>query len=185
MPTSRRFLGTAALASTVLLTAVACTTDAPDTETSPESSATAPAGAAAEISISPADEREERIVPSENVTGTVRAITLVEPNDATSNRATDVTFESGARSAWHSHPAGEHLIVTGGAGWLQVEGEDRVELEPGDVVWIPADVQHWQGATPDEALESIELQGVVDEVNTEWGDLVEDAEYETTGTDEG
>ncbi len=89
-----------------------------------------------------------------------------------------VTFAPGARSAWHMHPAGQLLIVTAGKGWVQEEGQGRREIDPGDVVWIPAGVKHWHGATDTNGMSHIAVSYMRDGKNVDWMELVTDQQYE-------
>ena len=89
-----------------------------------------------------------------------------------------VTFEPGARTAWHTHPAGQTLIVTAGLGRAQREGGPVEELRPGDVVWFPAGEKHWHGAAPHVAMTHIAIQEVVDGSAVTWLEHVNDARYE-------
>ena len=88
-----------------------------------------------------------------------------------------VTFEPGARTAWHKHPLGQTLIVTDGIGWTQVEGEEKVEFHEGDIMLCPKDKKHWHGATPDSSMTHIALQESLDGKNVEWLEKVTDEEY--------
>lgn len=88
-----------------------------------------------------------------------------------------VTFEPGARSAWHTHPAGQILIVTAGTGWVQQWGGERREIRPGDVVWIPANVKHWHGATATTSMSHIALQQAVDGKVVDWLEQTSDEQY--------
>ncbi|ASL98299.1 cupin domain-containing protein [Serratia marcescens] len=88
-----------------------------------------------------------------------------------------VTFEPGARTAWHTHPLGQTLIVTQGRGWIQMWGETTQEMHPGDIVWIPAGVKHWHGATPDTAMTHIAIAEAVDGSPVTWLEPVNEAEY--------
>lgn len=88
-----------------------------------------------------------------------------------------VTFAPGARTAWHTHPAGQLLIVTAGKGWIQQEGSDKREISPGDVVWIPADVNHWHGATDKSGMTHIAISYMKDGNNVTWGSLVTDEQF--------
>ncbi|MBX3594849.1 MAG: cupin domain-containing protein [Sphingomonas sp.] len=88
-----------------------------------------------------------------------------------------VHFEPGARTAWHSHPVGQTLIVTEGVGWTQVAGGPKIEFHAGDVLWCPADKKHWHGATPHEGMTHIALQEMLDGTNVTWMEHVTDAEY--------
>ena len=88
-----------------------------------------------------------------------------------------VTFEPGARTAWHTHPLGQTLIVTAGLGWVQREGGSIEEVRPGDVIWFPPGLKHWHGATPTTALTHIAIQETVDGRNVDWLEQVSDAQY--------
>ena len=88
-----------------------------------------------------------------------------------------VTFEPGARTAWHTHPAGQTLIVTAGLGRVQEEGGPVQEIRPGDVVWFPAGVKHWHGAAPDVAMTHIAIHEAVDGSAVTWMEHVTDADY--------
>jgi quercetin dioxygenase-like cupin family protein len=88
-----------------------------------------------------------------------------------------VHFTPGARTAWHTHPAGQMLIVTSGKGWVQQEGSVKQEINPGDVVWIPANVNHWHGATDNTGMGHIAISYIKDGKNVEWGKLVTDEEF--------
>ena len=94
-------------------------------------------------------------------------------------RCASVTFEPGARSAWHRHPLGQTLIVTSGCGWVQSEGQPKVEIRPGDVVWCPPNEKHWHGATPDTAMTHIAIQEALDGKVVEWLEKVSDEQYRT------
>jgi quercetin dioxygenase-like cupin family protein len=84
--------------------------------------------------------------PEQYFTGNVRMDPLFEAPDPARARGASVTFEPGARSAWHTHPLGQTLIVISGCGWVQSEGQPKVEIRAGDVVWCPANEKHWHGA---------------------------------------
>jgi quercetin dioxygenase-like cupin family protein len=88
-----------------------------------------------------------------------------------------VTFEPGARSAWHTHPTGQHLIVTSGVGWTQEWSGPVVEIRAGDVVWCPPAVKHWHGATPTTAMTHIALTGTAGGKNADWLEKVSDEQY--------
>ena len=91
--------------------------------------------------------------------------------------AASVTFELGARTAWHTHPLGQTLIVTAGFGWAQRWGGPIEEIRPGDVVWFPPDEKHWHGATPTTALTHIAIQEKKDGKVVEWLEHVNDGQY--------
>jgi len=88
-----------------------------------------------------------------------------------------VTFEPGARTAWHTHPLGQTLIVTGGAGLVQRDGGPITDIRPGDVVWFAPDEKHWHGASPTTAMMHIAVQESLDGKNVEWMEQVSDAQY--------
>jgi quercetin dioxygenase-like cupin family protein len=88
-----------------------------------------------------------------------------------------VTFEPGARTAWHTHPLGQTLIVTSGLGWTQCEGEPVEEIRAGDIVWCPAGRRHWHGATPTAAMTHIAIAEALDGKVVDWMEHVTDAEY--------
>ena len=89
-----------------------------------------------------------------------------------------VTFEPGARSAWHTHPAGQLLIVTSGTGWVQEEGGAKREIKPGDVIWTPPGVKHWHGATATNSMSHIAITNMVNGKNVEWLEKVSAEQYQ-------
>ena len=90
-----------------------------------------------------------------------------------------VTFEPGARSAWHTHPKGQYLVVTAGVGRTQQWGKPVQEIKPGDVVWCPPGVKHWHGAAPNTAMTHIAVTAVDEKgQNVEWLEKVSDAQYQ-------
>lgn len=91
--------------------------------------------------------------------------------------AGSVTFEPGARTAWHTHPLGQTLIITAGLGWVQTEGGQIEEVRPGDVVWFPPGEKHWHGATPATAMTHIAVQESLNGKNVDWMEKVSDAQY--------
>ena len=115
--------------------------------------------------------------PAEWFTGTVRVDPLfVAPAPGTVSGAL-VTFEPGARTDWHTHPAGQMLVVTAGCGRVQQEGHAMQEIRPGDVVTIPANVRHWHGAAPTTAMSHIAVQEQRDGSAVTWMEKVSDAQY--------
>lgn len=110
-------------------------------------------------------------------TGDTTVAMLFVPNGPRTFSGAEVTFQPGARTAWHSHPAGQTLVVTGGNGWVQIEGGPRHEVSDGDVVWTPPGVRHWHGAKPDAAMTHTALQGTVADKVVDWGEKVSDSEY--------
>jgi len=115
--------------------------------------------------------------PTEYFTGNVRVSPLFPANPSTPVTGAYVTFEPGARSAWHTHPSGQHLIVTAGTGWTQEWGGPVTEIHEGDVVWCPPGVKHWHGASPGTAMTHIALTGTVNGKNVEWMEKVTDEQY--------
>jgi quercetin dioxygenase-like cupin family protein len=88
-----------------------------------------------------------------------------------------VTFEPGSRSAWHTHPAGQVLVVTSGTGWVQEEGGQKREIKPGDVIWTPPGVKHWHGATNTNAMTHLAITENVNGKNVDWMEKVTDEQY--------
>lgn len=110
-------------------------------------------------------------------TGVVRVDPLFPAHEPARTSAGSVTFEPGARAAWHTHPLGQTLIITAGCGWVQEEGGSIEEVHPGDVVWFPPGVKHWHGATPTTALTHIAIQEAIDGRNVDWLEKVSDEQY--------
>ncbi|MBS1910344.1 MAG: cupin domain-containing protein [Bacteroidetes bacterium] len=115
--------------------------------------------------------------PEEYFTGTVRIDPLFETEEPARAVGACVTFEPGARTAWHTHPLGQTLIVTFGLGWVQREGEQVLEIRPGDVVWIPPGERHWHGATATTAMTHIAVQERLDGRTVDWMEKVSDEQY--------
>jgi quercetin dioxygenase-like cupin family protein len=115
--------------------------------------------------------------PAEYFTGSVRIDPLFEAHDAAGVTAGSVTFEPGARTAWHTQPLGQSLIVTAGCGWVQREGGPVEEIRPGDVVWFPPGEKHWHGATPTTAMTHIAIQEALDGKVGDWLEKVSDEQY--------
>jgi quercetin dioxygenase-like cupin family protein len=115
--------------------------------------------------------------PAANFTGIVhREYLNIAPPPARVVCA-NVTFEPGARTAWHTHPLGQTLIVTAGRGWTQCEGESVVEICAGDVVWCPPGHKHWHGATPTTSMTHIAVQEALNGETAHWLQHVTDEEY--------
>jgi quercetin dioxygenase-like cupin family protein len=114
---------------------------------------------------------------AEYFTGSVIVEPLFGTKDGMPATGGLVTFEPGARSAWHSHPAGQILIVTSGTGWVQEEGGQKREIKPGDVIWTPPDVKHWHGATETNSMSHIAITSMVNGKNVEWLEKVGDEQY--------
>jgi quercetin dioxygenase-like cupin family protein len=115
--------------------------------------------------------------PADWFTGLVRIDPLFEAPEPARVRGASVTFEPGARTAWHSHPLGQTLIVTSGLGWTQCWGGPKEEIRPGDVIWCPPGVKHWHGATPSTAMSHIAIQEALDGKVVEWMEKVSEAQY--------
>jgi quercetin dioxygenase-like cupin family protein len=115
--------------------------------------------------------------PDDWFTGTVRIDPLFTAPEPARAGGALVTFEPGARTAWHTHPYGQTLIVTSGFGWVQREGGPVEEIRPGDVVWFPAGEKHWHGASPTTAMSHIAVQEQKDGSPVTWMEHVTDAQY--------
>jgi 4-carboxymuconolactone decarboxylase len=122
-----------------------------------------------------------------NFTGTVRVIAPFQVQAPASAGGATVSFDAGARTAWHSHPLGQTLIVTDGVGWVQTDGSPIVELRVGDVAVVPPGVRHWHGASASRAMTHVAVAETLDGKAVEWFERVADAEYlaglQTTGAD--
>ena len=115
--------------------------------------------------------------PADWFTGTVRIDALFQPNEARRAAAATVTFEPGARTAWHTHPLGQTLIVLSGCGRAQREGGPIEEIRPGDVVWFSPGEKHWHGASPTTAMTHIATQEQLDGKVVDWMEQVSDEQY--------
>ena len=115
--------------------------------------------------------------PDEYFTGSVRIDSPFQGSAPARVGGAIVTFEPGARTAWHTHPLGQTLIVTSGRGWVQSEGGPKVEIRPGDMIWCPPNERHWHGATPTTAMTHIAIVEQLDGKNVEWMEKVTDEEY--------
>jgi quercetin dioxygenase-like cupin family protein len=115
--------------------------------------------------------------PADWFTGTVRVGLLFAPPDPARVTGASVTFEPGARTAWHTHPLGQTLLVTAGCGWAQREGGPVEEIRPGDVVWFEPGEKHWHGATATTAMTHIAIQEKLDGKNVDWMEHVSDGQY--------
>ena len=124
--------------------------------------------------------------PAEYFTGTVRVDYLFQANEPARTSGANVTFEPGARTAWHCHPLGQTLIVTAGCGHVQRWGGPIEEIRPGDVVSIAPGEKHWHGATATTAMTHIAIQEQLDGKAADWQEKVTDAQYqpETVGSGE-
>jgi len=119
--------------------------------------------------------------PTDWFTGTVRIDPLFAANAPARAAGNAVTFEPGARTAWHAHPLGQTLIVTFGRGWVQREGGPAEEIHPGDVVSIEPGEKHWHGASATTAMTHIAIQEALDGKAVEWMEHVSDDQYRAGG----
>ena len=124
-----------------------------------------------------ADSQPSSKGPAENFTGNVTVAPLFPPDASAPYSGAYVTFEAGARSAWHTHPAGQRLIVTAGVGLTQEWGGRVQEINAGDSVWCPPGVKHWHGASPTTAMTHIALTNTVNNKAVEWMEKVTDEQY--------
>jgi len=119
--------------------------------------------------------------PADWFTGTVRIDPLFSASEPARAAGNTVTFEPGARTAWHTHPLGQTLIVLSGAGRVQREGGPIEEIRPGDVVWFAPGEKHWHGAAPTTAMTHIAVQEALDGKPVDWLEQVTDEQYRATG----
>jgi quercetin dioxygenase-like cupin family protein len=143
--------------------------------------------AAAQSSSSNADSTRITVAPTssqkviagapDRFTGSVRVQSLFDAQVPARSSGGQVTFQPGARSAWHTHPLGQILIVTDGVGWVQQWGGPVQVIRKGDVVWIPAGVKHWHGATPTTTMTHIAFQEQLDNRAVDWLEKVTDEQY--------
>jgi quercetin dioxygenase-like cupin family protein len=134
-------------------------------------------GAEEEIAITPADARATIRGPEQAYTGQAIAEILFGASATSPLTAVEVTFQPGARTAWHNHPAGQYLVVTSGVGWVQQRGGEKREVRAGDVVWTPPGVAHWHGATPAHAMSHLAIWEFVDGSGGELMEHVSDEDY--------
>lgn len=118
------------------------------------------------------------IAPAQFFTGTVRIDPVWPANETINTSGALVTFEPGARSAWHTHPAGQYLQVISGSGLTQQWGGPVQTLRPGDVLWCPPGIKHWHGASAHVAMTHLAITGVADGKNVEWLEQVTDEQYD-------
>jgi 4-carboxymuconolactone decarboxylase len=115
--------------------------------------------------------------PAEYFTGSVRIDSRFQGKAPARVGGGIVTFEPGARTAWHTHPLGQTLIVTFGQGWVQVEGSPKQEIRPGDIIWFAPGEKHWHGATATTAMTHIAIAEALDGKSVDWMDHVSDEQY--------
>lgn len=143
----------------------------------PAGTALAAGGDAESQAIAKAGAQPSAPGPAAYFTGSVRVDPLFAAKDAAPVSGAYVTFEPGARTAWHVHPAGQHLVVTAGVGRTQEWGGPIVEVRPGDVIWCPPGIKHWHGASPTTAMTHMAITGTAGGKNAEWLEKVSDEQY--------
>ena len=117
------------------------------------------------------------VAPSEHFTGRAWVDSLSPANTEINASSAFVTFEPGARSAWHTHPKGQYLVVTSGVGLTQQWGQPMQEIRPGDVVWCPPGTKHWHGAAPTIAMTHLAITGIDSGKSVNWMEKVSDEQY--------
>ncbi len=131
-----------------------------------------------QVKIQRSGSQPSRPGPEEYFTGKVRIDAPFAGSEPARVGGATVTFEPGARTAWHTHPLGQTLIVTQGRGWIQLWGEEIQEMNQGDIVWVTEDVKHWHGATPDTAMTHIAIAESLNGSPVDWMEKVSDAQYQ-------
>ncbi len=169
----------AQFASLALLGAACSSGPQPGAEVGPA----APGGPSQGIVITRSGSRPSSLGPAEWFTGSARIEPLIAASAPSRTTAAGVTFEPGARTAWHTHLLGQSLIVTDGVGWVQGRGGPVLEVRPGDVVWTPPGVKHWHGATATTGMTHIAVQDRLDGQVVEWMEHVTDEEYGVGATE--
>jgi quercetin dioxygenase-like cupin family protein len=129
------------------------------------------------MEITKAGSRPSAKGPADWFTGNVRIDPLFDANEARRGASAQVTFEPGARTAWHIHPLGQTIIITFGIGWVQREGGPVEEVRPGDVVWFEPDEKHWHGASATNAMSHIAIQENLNGKVVDWLEHVTDDQY--------
>jgi quercetin dioxygenase-like cupin family protein len=115
--------------------------------------------------------------PAENFTGTVHIESRFVRAEPSRLGGARVSFDPGARTAWHTHPLGQTLVVTEGIGWVQIQGGVKLEIRPGDVIWTPPGVKHWHGATTEHAMTHVAIAEALQGSQVQWMEHVSEAEY--------
>lgn len=136
-----------------------------------------PPAAAPDMVITRAGSQASSQGPAQYFTGKVRVDPLFGAQAPSAATGAYVSFEPGARSAWHTHPAGQVLVVTKGTGRVQQWGGQVQEIRPGDVIWTPPGVKHWHGAAPSTGMTHMAIQNIVEGKNVEWLEKVNDEQY--------
>lgn len=138
---------------------------------------TVPEATSANVTVTPLADGRSFEGPRDHFTGHVRVESLFAPAPPGRASGAMVHFDAGARTAWHTHPLGQTLVITSGVGWVQSESQDRITVHPGDVVRIPPNVRHWHGASATEPMSHVAVAESVDGEVVEWMELVADATY--------
>ena len=133
------------------------------------------------IEISPVTARPSTVGPAETFTGAVVIDLLFSATASTGATGNQVTFQPGARTAWHSHPAGQTLVVTSGVGWVQGWGGEKREIRPGDVIWTSPGVKHWHGGTVTNGMSHLAVLEAVNGEVVEWMEPVTEEQYGAGG----
>ena len=139
--------------------------------------AQAPAGDGQTLRITRAGSQPSAKGSAEYFTGAVRVDPMFPATAPSRVSGGHVTFEPGARSAWHTHPVGQTLVITLGLGWVQQWGGPKQEVRAGDVVWFPPGIKHWHGASATTAMTHIAIQETIDGKNVDWLEQVSDEQY--------
>jgi quercetin dioxygenase-like cupin family protein len=129
------------------------------------------------MTVSSNGSRPSTVGSSQFFTGHVIVDQLFGATEHAQTSGGEVTFAPSGRSAWHTHPAGQILIVASGTGWVQEWGGQKREIRPGDVIWTPPGVKHWHGATATNRMSHIAIQETVNGKNVEWMEKVSDEQY--------
>ena len=116
--------------------------------------------------------------PGDWFTGAVRNEPVIKADAPARVQIANVSFQPGARTAWHIHPLGQTLIITSGVGWVQKEGGPVEEVFPGDVIWFPPNVKHWHGASATSAMSHLAVQEAFNGAAVQWMEHVADAQYQ-------
>jgi len=127
--------------------------------------------------IYPAESHKVFKGPKDWFTGEVQVETLFPANDTAHYGGAYVTFQPGARSAWHMHPAGQHIVVTSGIGLVGTRDGKIVTIKAGDALWCAPGIDHWHGATSDSSMTHLVITGVLDGKNAVWKEKVTDEQY--------
>jgi len=129
------------------------------------------------MQIARAGSQKSSVGEAANFTGIVRKVPLFQPDSPAAMAGSSVTFEPGARTTWHKHPVGQVLIVTSGYGWVQSWGKARLEVQPGDVVWIEPEEKHWHGASDSTSMTHTAITESRDGKFVDWMEHVRNEHY--------